>query len=49
MQTPPGELTQPISLLDLAPTIAAYAGIAAPPDWEGKDLFSPHPSPTDKK
>jgi predicted AlkP superfamily pyrophosphatase or phosphodiesterase len=37
---PNGELSIPVSILDIAPTIAAHVGISAPPQWEGKDLFS---------
>jgi predicted AlkP superfamily pyrophosphatase or phosphodiesterase len=37
---PHGELSIPVSILDIAPTIAAHAGISAPSQWEGKDLFS---------
>ncbi len=37
---PRREINIPVSILDIAPTIAAYAGISAPPQWEGKDLFS---------
>jgi predicted AlkP superfamily pyrophosphatase or phosphodiesterase len=38
---PRGEINLPVSILDVAPTIAAYAGISAPSQWEGKNLFSP--------
>jgi predicted AlkP superfamily pyrophosphatase or phosphodiesterase len=36
---PPGEIGTPVSILDIAPTIAACAGILPPPQWEGKALF----------
>ncbi len=34
-----GEINVPVSILDIAPTIAACAGIHAPLQWEGKALF----------
>lgn len=36
---PPGEICDPVSLLDIAPTIAACAGLAAPTVWQGKSLL----------
>jgi predicted AlkP superfamily pyrophosphatase or phosphodiesterase len=36
---PRGEISTPVSILDIAPTIAACAGISPPPQWEGKALF----------
>lgn len=30
----------PVSILDTAPTVAALFGIAAPPEWEGRNLFA---------
>ncbi len=36
---PQGQINSPVSILDIAPTIAAYAGISAPPQWEGKSLL----------
>ena len=35
----PGEISAPVSILDIAPTIAACAGATPPPQWEGKPLF----------
>jgi arylsulfatase A-like enzyme len=32
-------------LLDVAPTLAGAAKVAAPPDWQGRDLFSNAPAP----
>jgi len=37
----PRRIERITSLLDLAPTIAALAGIAAPPEWEGRTLLEP--------
>ncbi|HEX4269672.1 MAG TPA: sulfatase-like hydrolase/transferase [Steroidobacteraceae bacterium] len=39
----PGETSgsrcdQPVQQADIAPTLAALAGVAAPPDWEGRSL-----------
>jgi predicted AlkP superfamily pyrophosphatase or phosphodiesterase len=36
---PKGEILEPVSLLDIAPTLAACAGVPAPPQWEGKALL----------
>jgi predicted AlkP superfamily pyrophosphatase or phosphodiesterase len=36
---PHAEIEYPVSILDIAPTIAACAGLQAPPQWEGKALF----------
>ena len=35
----PGEIDGPVNLLDIAPTIAACAGLAAPSVWQGKSLL----------
>jgi len=35
----------PVSLVDLAPTIAALAGVEAPARWRGQDLLSPEHEP----
>ncbi len=34
----PGQLPDGASILDIAPTIAAWLGVPADPDWEGKVL-----------
>ena len=34
----PGEMSGEVSLLDIAPTIAAVMGISCDPDWEGVSL-----------
>jgi phosphopentomutase len=34
-----GELTQPISLLEIAPTIVKIMGIDADSDWDGRAIF----------
>ena len=34
----------PVSLLDVAPTILAWAGVAAPPSFTGRSLLAPLPS-----
>ena len=34
-----GEISGPVSILDIAPTIAACAGVTPPAAWEGKALF----------
>ncbi len=36
----PGENLNNVSLLDIAPTIAAVMGIAQDPDWEGRSLIN---------
>jgi len=36
---PKGEILEPVSLLDIAPTLADCAGVSAPPQWEGKSLL----------
>ena len=36
---PKGEILEPVSLLDIAPTLAACTGISVPPQWEGKALL----------
>ena len=33
--------TAPVSLLDVAPTILAWAGVAAPPSFQGRSLLAP--------
>ncbi len=35
----PGEISAPVSILDVAPTIAAYAGLHAPEAWTGTAIF----------
>lgn len=35
----PGKAMQGVSILDLAPTIAALLGVKAPQEWEGKSLL----------
>lgn len=35
----PGELAQPVSILDLAPTVTAQLGVKPCRDWEGKSLI----------
>ena len=35
----PGEIAEPVSILDLAPTVASLLGIPADPDWEGRSLL----------
>ena len=35
----PGELAAGASILDIAPTVAAWLGVPADPDWEGKSLL----------
>ncbi len=35
----------PAQLLDVAPTLVAAAGVAAPKAWQGRDLFSDTPAP----
>ncbi len=35
------EITGPVSLVDVAPTLARMAGIDRAPDWEGSDVVSP--------
>jgi arylsulfatase A-like enzyme len=37
---PKGEIDIPVSILDIAPTIAACAGVSAPTQWEGKSLLT---------
>jgi arylsulfatase A-like enzyme len=32
-------VADPVSLVDLAPTLASVAGVAAPPEWAGRDLL----------
>lgn len=34
----PGQLTSPVSVLDIAPTIASLLGLNAPKEWMGKSL-----------
>lgn len=36
---PTGAFSRPVSLLDMAPTVVALAGAAAPVDWEGSSLL----------
>jgi predicted AlkP superfamily pyrophosphatase or phosphodiesterase len=35
----PGEISRPVSLLDVAPTVAALLGIPPEPEWEGTSLI----------
>jgi predicted AlkP superfamily pyrophosphatase or phosphodiesterase len=35
-----GDIQRPVSILDIAPTIAAYFGISVPTGWEGISLLS---------
>ena len=35
----PGQELQNVSILDLAPTIAAIMGVPCAPEWEGKTLI----------
>ncbi len=35
----------PVQLLDIAPTLVAGAGVTAPAQWQGRDLFSNAPTP----
>ncbi|MGC1376125.1 MAG: ectonucleotide pyrophosphatase/phosphodiesterase [Anaerolineales bacterium] len=47
---PKGEISLPVSILDIAPTIAACAGVTPPSEWEGKPLVSiPQQPIMDKK
>jgi arylsulfatase len=36
---PPGVVSQPVSLLDVAPTVAQLAGVTAPPSFRGRSLL----------
>jgi arylsulfatase A-like enzyme len=42
--TTPRRITRLTSLLDLAPTLTALAGVPTPPGWEGRSLLAP-PAP----
>ena len=38
-----------VSLLDVAPTILAWAGLAAPPTFQGRSLLAPLPAPSARR
>ena len=42
-EIPPGEISRPCSILDIAPTVADYLGVNPLKEWMGTSLFQTNP------